>query len=471
MGRKNPITNFFDGFNNAYNAVKRVAQDGETAEVVNAKQEQVVNHTPEQLKSIQDIISAKDQDGNAHYSVQKSDDGSVSITPNFKVEGSEQSPINLEELKGKVVTKFLGKEYDQPLTATQERSARHQALSGIYSKYGDHAGSVRSESIAKSLSDQADEESVRAIISKGISPTSAQQNNPLQIEGPTTAASMAKRGTGLSENPKTQLDAYLQGVAPKVMETLIQQGRIDEASKFSKFIETEDGRTYAKQWSKGIGFLGIGDHKSALGVFENMYNRQFYNDGRTVKLEPMDGGKNYQMTILQGDQVIGSKKMAIADLTHVAASALAPDKYVQSQLRQQYTLEQQANRPTRGNNPTLPQQARNSEIDAAREQIAGLSPDDIRSRTAKTTDTGRENPNYDPALARNVTLASRRKVGSDDVFDQRSQSNVAPTKAQPNQIASKFASDPTVRGMSLGNRTPKGFEVFDSNGKLIGHYN
>lgn len=471
MGRKNPITNFFDGFNSAYKGVRQIAQDSETGDVMNAKQEQVVTHTPDQLKSIQDIIAAKDQDGNAHYSVQKSDDGSVSITPNVKAEGVDQSPINIEDLKGKVTTKFLGKEYDKPLTDTQERSARHQALSGIYGKYGDHAGSLRSESIAKSLSEQADDEAVRDVIKKGLPTTPGQPGSPMQPADQNTVAAIAKRGTGLVESPKTQLDAYLESIAPKVKETLAQQGRIDEANKYSKFIETEQGKAYAKEWSKGIGLLGVGDHKGALGVFENMYNRQIYNDGRTVKLDPLEGGKHYQMTIMQGDQVIGTKKLATSELTHVAASALAPEKYVQSQLRQQYALERQANRPTRGNNPTLTQQARNLEIDSARDQVSGLSPEDIRSRTAKTTDTGRENPNYDPALARNVTLASRRKVGTDEAFDQRNQSNVAPTKAQPNQIASKFASDPTVRGMSLGNRTPKGFEVFDSNGKLIGHYN
>ena len=58
--RNNPDAKFFDGLNSAYKAVKQVAQDGETAEAINAKQEQIVSHTPEQLKSIQDIVGAKD---------------------------------------------------------------------------------------------------------------------------------------------------------------------------------------------------------------------------------------------------------------------------------------------------------------------------------------------------------------------------------------------------------------------------
>lgn len=471
MARKNPVTNFFDGFNSAYKAVKQIAQDGETSEVMNAKQEQVVNHTPEQLESIQAITDAKDQDGNAYYNVKKNTDGTVSVTPNFKVEGNDQTPINVEALAGKSVTKFLGKEYDQPLTTTQERSARHQALSGIYGKYGDHAGSLRSESIAKSLSEQADEEAIRSVIAKGITPPNGNQDTTLPRTGMASGAAVASRGTGLTEEPKNQLDAYLQSVAPKVIRTLVEQNRIEEAGKLAKFIDTEEGRTYAKNWAKGVGLLGVGDHKAALGVFENMYNRQIYNDGRTVRLEPLDGGKHYQMTIMQGDQVIGAKKMATADLTHVAASALAPEKYIQSQLRQQYALERQANRPTRGNNPTLTQQARNSEIDAAREQVAGLSPEDIRSRTAKTTDTGRENPDYDPALARNVTLAARRKVGDDPTFDgrQTGQPTAKPAAYDRADITKRFRSDAAVNGYSLGRDTPKGIEVI-SNGRVIGHY-
>lgn len=471
MGRRNPVTNFFDGFNSAYKAVRQIAQDGETSDVMNAKQEQVVTHTPEQLERIQSTIDAKDQAGNAYYNVQKNTDGTVSVTPNFKTENSEVTPINVDELKGKSVTKFLGKEYDKPLTDTQERSARHQALSGIYGKYGDHAGSLRTESIAKSLSEQADDEAVRDVIKKGLPTAPGQQGALVQPGDQNTVAAIAKRGTGLVESPKTQLDAYLESVAPKVKETLVQQGRIDEANKYSKFIDTEQGKAYAKEWSKGIGLLGVGDHKGALGVFENMYNRQIYNDGRTVKLDPLEGGKHYQMTIMQGDQVIGTKKLATSELTHVAASALAPEKYVQSQLRQQHALERQSNRPTRGNNPTLTQQARNSEIDSAREQIAGLSPEDIRSRTAKTTDTGRENPNYDPALARNVTLAARRKVGDDPTFDgrQTGQPTAKPAAYDRADITKRFRSDAAVNGYSLGRDTPKGIEVI-SNGRVIGHY-
>jgi hypothetical protein len=68
---------------------------------------------------------------------------------------------------------------------------------------------------------------------------------------------------------------------------------------------------------------------------------------------------------------------------------------------------------------TVAQQRGNAEIDAAREAIAGLSPQDIMRRTARATNTGRENPDFDPGLARQAALANRRMLGSDDWFDQR----------------------------------------------------
>lgn len=65
------------------------------------------------------------------------------------------------------------------------------------------------------------------------------------------------------------------------------------------------------------------------------------------------------------------------------------------------------------------------EIDAARRSVSDLSPEDIRQRTAKTTNTGRENPLFDPGLERASRLASRRKIGADDWFDQRYGGNAA----------------------------------------------
>jgi hypothetical protein len=126
----------------------------------------------------------------------------------------------------------------------------------------------------------------------------------------------------------------------------------------------------------------------------------------------------------------------------------------------------------------LTQESANLAVDAARKRIEGLSQDDIRKRTAKTTNTGRENPLYDDQLARSVSLASRRKVGADDWFDaNRAQPPGAAPGAAPaaapaaaNEVFSRFQTDPQMRGMKLGAQTQQGAEVRDANGKLLGYY-
>lgn len=128
--------------------------------------------------------------------------------------------------------------------------------------------------------------------------------------------------------------------------------------------------------------------------------------------------------------------------------------------------------------PSLAQQRGNAEIDAARQSIAGLTPDEIKRKTAKTTNTGRENPDFDPTLERAASLANRRKVGADDHFDQRQQAQpqqpAAGTAAAPAydraDIANRFRSERSMDSHKLGNDTPNGVEVLDASGKVIGHY-
>lgn len=127
---------------------------------------------------------------------------------------------------------------------------------------------------------------------------------------------------------------------------------------------------------------------------------------------------------------------------------------------------------------SLAQQRGNAEIDAARQSMAGLTPEDIRRKTAKTTNTGRENQDYDEGLSRAMTLANRRKVGDDPGFDQRQQAqpqqaavgNAQTPAYDRTDIAKRFRSEREMDSHKLGNDTPNGVEVLDASGKLIGHY-
>lgn len=123
---------------------------------------------------------------------------------------------------------------------------------------------------------------------------------------------------------------------------------------------------------------------------------------------------------------------------------------------------------------TLSQQRGNAEIDAARQSVDGLTPEEVRRRTAKTTDTGRDNPDYDPTLAKASTLAARRKIGSDASFDGRPQ-----VKPEATDASVRFKSDAAMKGYRIGNlvsyknkqgQTVQGYEVFDASGKAVGYY-
>ncbi len=114
---------------------------------------------------------------------------------------------------------------------------------------------------------------------------------------------------------------------------------------------------------------------------------------------------------------------------------------------------------------TLPQVRENLEIEAARQRIAGMDPAEIKRRTANYTETGRENPDFDPTLAKAQSLAQRRLYGDDPGFEARQQQ-----PAKSDDALSRFKADKAMAGHTLGKQTERGTEVFDASGRLIGHY-
>lgn len=119
----------------------------------------------------------------------------------------------------------------------------------------------------------------------------------------------------------------------------------------------------------------------------------------------------------------------------------------------------------RGGNLTLPQRRSNFEISAARKSVAGLTPEEIKHKTANYTATGRENPDYDPTLAKAVSLAGRRMYGDDAEFDQRQQ-----PAGNDSDLTTRFRADAGMKGHTMGEQTDIGMEVLDASGRLIGHY-
>lgn len=124
-----------------------------------------------------------------------------------------------------------------------------------------------------------------------------------------------------------------------------------------------------------------------------------------------------------------------------------------------------------GTRLTLPQRRSNFEIAAARKAVAGLTPEEIKHKTANYTATGRENPDYDPSLAKAVSLAGRRMYGDDAEFDQRQPQGQAQQPAGTDgDVMTRFRADAGMKGHTMGKQTDMGVEVLDASGKLIGHY-
>jgi hypothetical protein len=71
-----------------------------------------------------------------------------------------------------------------------------------------------------------------------------------------------------------------------------------------------------------------------------------------------------------------------------------------------------------------------------------------------------------------VKLANSRKYGDDAAHDAFTQQRAKAVQqpASTGDIGARFKSDQAMAGMRMGRKSDKGFEVFDTNGRLVGHY-
>ncbi|MFZ4481327.1 MAG: hypothetical protein ACOYNZ_15695 [Rhodoferax sp.] len=445
--------------------------------------------------------------------------------------------------------KFLGTTQNTPIDDSGMSAARVAARAGVMDKYDPEAG-MRYRQQAKQgeltdmqlaqtrragvLADQAatDNQAYRTALMSGIPPVTATDSQPSgqRMEGATTdVQQQLAAGAGMGEartlgttgvvptgqplTPKNlqsqhnDLQTYLRNAAPAVVKTLVGQGKLEEAQRYATFMDSESGKAYATAWVTGLRKHAMGDHAGAVKSFEALYNNQLYADGNVVKIDPINGGQQYQVQMFNpegkniGTQVLDPKTLAsqaalMLDPMRAVefhaqqagkrdAEAATLDRQIQLEGVRQETagmhedrrdarlatrIEAQSNKPAGG--LTQAQQRSNAEIDAARETVSAMTPAEIRRRSSKTSDTGRENPDFDPTLARASNLANRRKVGADDVFDGRQRGSPAPQapSADRQDVAKRFRSDPKMLSYRLGADTPNGTEVLDKSGKLVGHF-
>lgn len=169
---------------------------------------------------------------------------------------------------------------------------------------------------------------------------------------------------------------------------------------------------------------------------------------------------------IQGTQLRNERTGRLNDLQQQLIDETEPEKQaaISGQIR---ALSGKA-QPRPADQLNLPQRRTNAEITAARLAVAGLTPEEIKRKTASFTATGRENPEYDPKLAKAVSTAGRRMYGTDDEFDQRQQAQQP--AGNDGDVMTRFRADAGMKGHTMGKQTDMGVEVLDASGKLIGHY-
>lgn len=448
------------------------------------------------------------------------------VTPTFATETTRQYRLG-------------GKTQDQPFTDDQIGAHRLRGMSAVALRFGAPAEAAQYDALAARRREASDQEQIRAALaggntrggvpefSAGFHGKPDANDKPMEAVAP--ALGMQKQRS------------YLETVGPRVMDAYLKQGKVAEAKAWRDFSESEQGHAYSNEFANAQRLVAAGDIDSALPVLEGLYNRG-YPDGRQAKLSRLEDG-NVKLDVFdsQTGKQVGSKTMPAPDMGRLAIGALAPTKLVEfmaqqhgkreaegATLNRQLELErlrqegadvrddrreerlqqrldaqgQQLDRRLAAQGGrgglTAAQERANAEIDAAREAVAGLSPQEIMRRTAKATNTGRTNADYDPALARQAALANRRKIGDDSAFDSGQARRPSPdtfagkpvadmTDAQLQQFGRAagtegkvkidaeltrraFMGDQSMQGHKLGEMTPKGYKVLDANGLHIGYY-
>jgi len=537
--RRSGIVDFFDGFNAGYGATSKVINDIEDGQVRRDIRQAEGDYTPRNTEAVsgQDALTAGRQAYDAALANATTEEQRAQIeqqfTPTLRaLEADATRPASVIRSLG-VGSAFQQRDGGE-FSPQEVEGAKAQAKARIYSAAGREEDAARVLNNATRNRAIADQDEIRAAVA-GLRPGESTRNEalrssigtgaditgassiPTHTDAPaaaqvtTSPQAQARQGVRQVRGFRDPLEHYYSETAPKVLQTMVRQGQLEQAERYASFIESQQGKRYLTAYSNGIKKFAIGDYESALKDFEGIYNdERLYPDGKSVKLSPLDDGK---IRIDQYDadgKLLGSRTGKLVDMTEQAALALNPVKTVEfmmtqkakregeaalldrqmklEEMRQQgretaedrrdarlvRTLEARerttANRPAGG--LTAAQQRSNQEILAARERIAGMTPDEIRQRTTKATDSGRDNPLYDGTLARSVTLAGRRLIGDDPDFDNRQSS--APASAPSfdmDDLRKRFRADGAMNNYSLGEFVPgKGVKVMQK-GRHIGFYN
>lgn len=399
------------------------------------------------------------------------------------------------------VTDFLGKRTAGTMSDQDAFEARQLAIAGVLDRRDPGAAArLRRDLVTSKREDQ------RFTWEQERAQREARQAGQKEADD----AELRQAIGGGPDGKDADVESYIQTAAPRVVSLLVRQGKLQEAQKYQEFVDSQQGRQYATMWTRGVRALSFGDTKTAMQQFEQLYNSQLFNDGLTAKFSPIQGKEGaFQIDLQDKDgKVVTTQQGSATELASKAAVFLDPVRAVdfysketakrQSEeaiLDRQIRLEniKQKGRDeaedrrdarlvarlgvTGGQKPlTTSQQRINQEIDVSRRTIAEIDPAELKRKTTPTNQWGGRNPDFDPALARAASQAARRKYGEDQDFDARGAGSSAPSSTQQGgskvapSAADRFKADKSMQANRLGKQTDRGYEVFDSKGKLIGYY-
>ncbi|MGV0999349.1 MAG: hypothetical protein ACOYBQ_08495 [Fluviibacter sp.] len=269
----------------------------------------------------------------------------------------------------------------------------------------------------------------------------------------------AKRSNYQLENARNTAEASMVGdKASNARLKLANDSASQETEAYGRLGQYKDDQTGAIGYLNKSGLSQLGGGTVSGVAFDNKGANVSMSDGRSVLIP--------QTQMDRGAQTMNGKY-------DFMSNRVTGDIYRTNE--KTGSIEPVARTEGTGNRPlSVAQDTTNRQIEISRQKIAGMSPDEIRRRTSKATDTGRENLDYDPNLAQHVRLANKRMYGTDSWYDQQGSSQNASQAQTTGQqdIGTKFANDPNplFKGGRLGSKTPKGYEVFDASGKQIGWY-
>lgn len=128
------------------------------------------------------------------------------------------------------------------------------------------------------------------------------------------------------------IDYYMQTAGPKLKETYIQQGDIQKAEAFDRWMQESKVKKGMKHWATAMRSAQAGDHAGFADNLKKAYNTQgYFEDGMTAEsVKPVKGDNGevsaYEVTIKGRDGSKSTQQIGMEEMYRVGLGFLAPEQ-------------------------------------------------------------------------------------------------------------------------------------------------